>query len=1664
MNNKTSQSKSIELFTFVREFARLNQKPVVSLDSYVKTFWLDQIPDEPECSLIGWMDLGGDLEEIVVDSWLSVERPELPDPPPVAEELKPWINILQWEDSSTEVPELLTKILNPHWNGDEAENEPEFLYLKDNSDLKEAWDDYIETEWWPWAENDRRKARVQECYDELFALHRTQVSFGEQYEFLLAAGCLHWCSPSGGNIKRHLLALPVRVDFDSVNAVIYVRSAESASEVYFETDMLAFQDRPTTDIEEDAEVRCSVLGDNLFHPDAKMILKSYVQGLDSQGVFNDSIEHYIGSSPQKPLIVTSPALIVRRRTSKNLITVCNNIVAQLHEGMSSKLPNVLRKIVGELGVDEAILKETQGIENDYKELDPEIYFPLDSNDEQRQILDRLAHQVCALVQGPPGTGKSQTIANLICHLLSTGNRILVTSQKAPALRVLRKKLPPEIADLCVMILGEGPDEQQELKRSVSEIANHHTNWSVRDSQHRIKRLRKDLTQARETKAKAFETLCEVREKEIFRYQALFGNYEGTLSEIAEQVSQDSETFKWFKDRLPDSINLIEQSPPPCPIEIVSAERLLELLCQIDPEVEMRSQSHLLPLDDIPTVDRFRTLIGEEERAVIKFSESKQYLGHITSNALKNLSTNELVGLYDQLEDFNGHLRRILNSESEWGLSTTKKVLSGNVAAIKALQMTSSNLLNLLEIEYLDVVDLEVDGLGEKSYRAILQDANELKSHFEKGGKCGFWMFRPSVVKQSLYLISEVTIDGRHCNTTDSLDRLVSWLQLHETIKKLNEQWSVLTTIDTEHLPLNQAIGRYRQLQTRLDAILSLAEKAKTLDSALDIYDKGIPRPWYELDEVNGLMGLISGLIAKRNLKKARIAIEEVENKLQEICLKPNSAPENQRLINAIRERKIEEYTQNHKDLTILWECRKSCQERERLQASFSRDLPELVQAISNSFQGSKWDDRVSKLDDAWNWLCADKWLSQMADPFLEESLRQQVRKARRDEAQILSQLAAEKAWQHSMESMTEGSYQGLMAWRKAIERLGKGTGKYVDRNRRLAKKRLEECRSAIPAWVMPLYKVLDTVTVKPGVFDVIIIDEASQSGPEALFLAFLAKKIVIVGDDQQIRPDNVGIDHNIVHQLQQRYLSDIPMSEIFSATESLFSIAEVRFGNPIRLREHFRCMPEIISFSNRLCYQDQPLIPLRQFGNDRLTPVLRTNYVSAAYQEKRNVNPMEADEIVSAIEKCCESPAYTGKSFGVISLLHSSDQAKEIESRLIKRLDAAEIEKRNIVCGDAYDFQGDERDIVFLSMVSARSENRRIGTMSDARAKRRFNVAVSRARDQLLLFHSVQEGELGQSCLRRRLLEHMKQPTIDPTAQLPFQLEELRQISRNNPRSKGNQPFPFGSWFEVDVYLDIIGQGYLAIPQYEVHGYRIDIVIIGGNRKMAIECDGDIWHGPEQYAEDLHRQIQLERCKWEFFRIRGSNYYRNPNAALLPLWKMLDVYDDVDQGNDVSPHELEDHTDSKIDSRVREQKDLYSQEEDTKKDDTKKKSAVASHKKDNERAPTPSRAKMEPEINNKSHLAPSSLEQVLSMTNRELGRIIYEILEDCPNKSSKKDDLTKRVCKRFDILTRGKPRKNLNKKIGWAVTHLKKKKILEEYKAKNIRVRLVRPFRQGKLF
>jgi very-short-patch-repair endonuclease len=206
---------------------------------------------------------------------------------------------------------------------------------------------------------------------------------------------------------------------------------------------------------------------------------------------------------------------------------------------------------------------------------------------------------------------------------------------------------------------------------------------------------------------------------------------------------------------------------------------------------------------------------------------------------------------------------------------------------------------------------------------------------------------------------------------------------------------------------------------------------------------------------------------------------------------------------------------------------------------------------------------------------------------------------------------------------------------------------------------------------------------------------------------------------------------------------------------------------------------------------------------------------------------------------------------------------------LIERLGPDAMLEHGIKCGDAYAFQGDERDVMFLSMVAAPApQGHRLPAQVNRPIQQRFNVAASRAKDQAWLFHSVTQNDLNPECLRSRLLVHFLRPPADQHA---LDIGEVRDDERHAK---------FDSLFEQRVYLRLRDLGYDVVPQWEVLGYRIDLVVLGETTKLAVECDGDAWHTAEDYDRDTARQHDLERCGWTFVRIAESDFYLDPDTSI----------------------------------------------------------------------------------------------------------------------------------------------------------------------------------------
>src|SRR5690606_6240140 len=208
-------------------------------------------------------------------------------------------------------------------------------------------------------------------------------------------------------------------------------------------------------------------------------------------------------------------------------------------------------------------------------------------------------------------------------------------------------------------------------------------------------------------------------------------------------------------------------------------------------------------------------------------------------------------------------------------------------------------------------------------------------------------------------------------------------------------------------------------------------------------------------------------------------------------------------------------------------------------------------------------------------------------------------------------------------------------------------------------------------------------------FDVVIVDEASQSDVTGLLAWYFGERLLVVGDDEQVSPLDVGQDADATAALIAEHLEGVPNAHLYDGRASIYNLAGQCFGATIRLREHFRCMPAIIDFSNRLSYNGE-IRPLRNPASAPLPHVVE--YVvppTLAGRRDGKRNESEARMLVALFKAMAEDRRYRGKTFGAISLL-GDEQAGLIQELALQALGAVELESRRFAAGSAAQFQGDE--------------------------------------------------------------------------------------------------------------------------------------------------------------------------------------------------------------------------------------------------------------------------------------------------------------------------------------------------------------------------------------
>ena len=1381
-----SASKTLRLLDYLRAIAKINSSIVRNIDEFRKVLWVSDVPSEPKyCYSRVW----GESEEHGDDVWLEVKKFNEPPLPVIPQTCKDWVDPQSVRNVQM-IPELHSQISiethreEPHTG--EVITDYETTVLMDFPDVQKAWDEYLESKWLPWSELYKRYSAVQKVYAELFFIFQEMQKLGEQYELVFCFGLLTWRTPSRQPARRHLITAKAALEFEPHLGKFAIKPAMDGEQATVELDMLDIQDQPsnTRQLVEDGRQLLQV---NLWdRANVDGVLAAVAHSLADQGqgeYLAENLEHSLYSPTDKPIVEYAPALILRKRSTRGLEEMLNEIKRQIIAGV--EIP------AGFLDLAESLPEnqKEQGGETEEKghQWDGEVYFPLAANKEQRRIIETLNRQFGVLVQGPPGTGKSHTIANLICHLLASDKRILITAKTPRALQVLYEKLPKEVRPLCINLLGSSSDERESLERSVYGILSRLDQRNDASTRDLINVLENRIQSNRKALAETDAKLLSIRERETYSHIVAGGAYTGTAAQIARKLNEEDNFYPWFTDSISHDVSL--------PLTDEEISYVCRVMAEIDSVTERQATLFIPnPETDLVSGEQLHLAFSEEKRLQETISIHSQKIVSPDGQAFLAAEKDDIKKVCESVSRLAAEAESVRKRPGNWLEKAIFDVLTDRDIPWKELERLSSSTMDEIHELASKVDTLEVTIPPAMDRKRILHDAKALKNHFDTGGGKGFLFIKPKPIRQHGSLMGQVKVDGVECMSAESLGSLIEYLTVEQKLDYIWSLWSDKAQRRENSFPLQ--IAEIKELHESLEKILALyplMENARACIACIP----GLTNPrWEEPASLHHFCETCRAVLAKLGLDDLSAKLEKLELRISSMSVRSDAHPIVQELLHAFRVRNSEEFLRLLHSIKELIKNADDVKAKRLAIAKLAEVAPLLAVALSENVEPTTWITRLKNVRKVWTWAQAKDWLEKHSQLDVE-SLERHFKRLEDEIRQDLGELAAVKAWHYCFSRMKSDHRRNLMAWQQEMKAYGKGTGKHAHTHRMHAQRHMNECRDAVPAWVMPLHRVYDTVQAGAGIFDVIIVDEASQCGPEALPLLYLGKNILVVGDDKQISPEAVGVNRGQIQMLMQNHLQDFQFANTFDVDRSLFDHARIRFSNRITLREHFRCMPEIIHFSNDFCYQSQ-LIPLRQYPPERLEP-LKVVYVQEGYREgtgSRVINRPEAEALVDAIAKCCEDERYEGMTMGVI-VLQGDSQADIIESLLLKRIGAEEMEKRRLISGDAYSFQGDERDVIFLSLVAA--PNERIGVLSQEPDRRRFNVAASRARDQMWLFHSATSNHLSHACFRRRLVDYFYNPRSIITKTLNDDAELLRQMANSANRGIERAPAPFDSWFEVDV-------------------------------------------------------------------------------------------------------------------------------------------------------------------------------------------------------------------------------------------------------------------------
>ncbi|MCE7995458.1 MAG: AAA family ATPase [Roseivirga sp.] len=357
---------------------------------------------------------------------------------------------------------------------------------------------------------------------------------------------------------------------------------------------------------------------------------------------------------------------------------------------------------------------------------------------------------------------------------------------------------------------------------------------------------------------------------------------------------------------------------------------------------------------------------------------------------------------------------------------------------------------------------------------------------------------------------------------------------------------------------------------------------------------------------------------------------------------------------------------------------------------------------------------------------------------------------------------------------------------------------------------------AFPIWLCKMSDLHKVLPFQQHLFDTVIIDEATQCDIASCLPAiYRGSQTVIVGDPKQLRHVSFLSD-SAQQSLQKKHgLTDVEAALDYR-NQSILDLADTAIQSQKQvtfLNEHYRSLPDLIRFSNKHFYADglkiMSVIPEDHSRNN-------ISHVEVkGVRNKKGFNENEAAEILTDIEALINDEQNLDvnlcRSLGILSPFR--DQVDHINDLILKSFSIESIHKHNLLCGTAHSFQGEERDVMFLSFClddSSHSTGFHHFNRADV-----FNVSVTRAKSDLRVYTSFEIMRLKSDSYLRLYLEE----------------------AGNAPENGSVVNEVYDSFLE-EVREALLPHSFKLKVGYEVADLSLDLAIIEGDKIIGIDLIG----------------------------------------------------------------------------------------------------------------------------------------------------------------------------------------------------------------------------------